>query len=248
MKAKKFSDASMMSKVIVFGLTLILGFSGLYVTVLRDGGADLPRTTLYIANTSGEDSVLTYLTLGADTSFITDVNGIFGISASGLQGSFYLLKDTVYVYNYQGKGLSGNISFGTPPLNCPDSAWITGNNLFEVTINNAGTVSDAQETIDISNVAGSNAFGSYTLSGGGEWIANSAHINILYFKNDSMYQNVGNIGVFPFKCDDCTLSANPPVCNDILPASKPQTEKICNVSRNAKYSGGSVKIEFLGWN
>lgn len=49
----------------------------------------LSRTVLKIKNSSTEDSVLTYLTLGSDSQFITNVHGIFGITNCGTQGSFY---------------------------------------------------------------------------------------------------------------------------------------------------------------
>lgn len=204
-----------------------------------------PRTVLTIENTSETDSVLTYLTLGDNEQFITDVNGIFGITDTGLQGSFYLKKDSVYTYEYSGKGLSGNISFGTPPLNCPTKSFPTGNNLYEVTINNFGSVTDAQETIDISNVAGCNALGSFNMTNGGSWIANGDTITSFY--NNPIYMNVGLYGVFPFKCDVCVASASPPVCSDTLKSSPPQVSHICNISRDAHKSGGVISLKFKGY-
>ena len=216
----------------------------LYVAGTFDS-RETESTTLYMINNSDEDSVLVYLTLGADTNFITDVKGIFGIEDEGLQGSFWLHKDSVYTYTYKGKGLSGNFSFGTPPLNCFTDEWKTGVNLFEVTINNAGTVSKAQETVDISNVAGVNAIVTYKLSGGGDWLANGEKVDSFY--NESLYKNYGLKGVFPFKCDDCTKSSAPPKCLDSKKTAKPQKNHTCNVSRNAYYAGGSVTITFKGY-
>lgn len=194
--------------LLVVGNIFVSNYNGRKVATIEEAETpakeDISRTTLEIENASIEDSVLTYLTLGADTNFITNVNGIFGISDSGLQGSFWMHKDSVYVYDYSGKGLSGNFSFNTPPLNCPTTAFPTGNNLFEVTLNNAGTVSKAQETVDISCVAGINALGKYELTGGGDWIAGGNSVNS--FANAEIYQNVDSVGVFPFGCDDCTKS------------------------------------------
>lgn len=202
-------------------------------------------TVLIIHNSSSQDSVLTYLTLGADTNFITNVKGIFGIADSGLQGSFYMRKDSTYTYKYDKKGLSGNICFGTTPINCPDSIWKTGVNLFEFTINNEGTITDAQETIDISNVAGENALGKFLMKGGNSWIADGTPVDSFY--NNKLYSNLGQIGVYPFKCDACTGSVNPPVCTDTLKAEQPQVKPTCNVSRKAVNPSGNVTINFMGW-
>lgn len=203
------------------------------------------HTTLEIENTSEFDSVLTYLTIGSDTNFVTDVKGVFGIKDSGLQGSFWLLKDSVYTYEFDNKGLSGNFSFDTVPLNCPAGSYDTGTNLFEVTLNNYGTIDKAQETIDISNVAGVNAICRYTMSGGGTWIAGGNPVSS--FGNSSMYNNLDSVGVFPYGCDNCTESVLPPKCIDTLKIAKPQRRHICNVSRNAKQAGGKVRITFTGF-
>jgi hypothetical protein len=200
---------------------------------------------LKISNQSGKDSVLTYLTLGSDANFITDVHGIFGIKDTGLQGSFYLLKDSVYTYTYAAKGISGNISFGSPPINCKTDQWPNGVNLFEVTLNNAGTVSKAQETFDISNVAGANAIAEISGADGGAWIVNGDTVKTI--QNKEIYHNKGNYGVFPVGCDICTASKSPPKCKNPLEKAKPQSEHICNVSRNAKEAGGTVEIIFKGW-
>ena len=203
------------------------------------------QTTLKISNKSEKDSILTYLTLGSDTTFITDVNGVFGIQESGLQGSFYMMKDSVYIYTYKNKGISGNISFGSPPINCKTDQWPDGVNLFEVTLNNAGSVSKAQETFDISNVAGVNALGEISTRYGGAWIANGDTVTNIH--NDSIYQNSGNYGVFPVGCDICTASKAPQKCKHPLRKATPQSKHICNVSRSAEQAGGTVEIIFKGW-
>jgi hypothetical protein len=203
-----------------------------------------PKTTLTISNDSKEDSVLTYLTLGNNSSFVTDVNGIFGITDSGLMGSFWMHKDSVYTYNYTDKGISGNISFGTPPLNCLSNDFPTGVNLFEFTLNNAGVNIKGQETIDISNVAGANSIGKFSVTDK-NWISNGK--KVMSFYNDTLYGNLGLVGVYPFKCDTCTGSKNPPACLDATPSATSQKHSTCNVSRSAKLSGGKVHISFLGY-
>lgn len=204
----------------------------------------LHRTTLEIVNNSDYDSVLVWLTLGADTNYITDVNGIFGINQRGLKGSFWLKKDSVYTYKYSDKPISGNICFDTIPLNCPSGSYTRGTNLFEFTLNNYGIVKDGQETIDISNVAGVNTLGEFKMTGGGKWYAGNDNVDS--FSNSYMYRNVGRYGVFPYMCDDCTESSNPPNCNSKYPKSKPQNNSICVVSRSSKQAGGTVLIRYLG--
>ena len=203
------------------------------------------RTIIEITNESCQDSVLTYLTLGADTNFITNVNGVFGIKDSGLQGSFWMHKDSVYTYEYDSKGISGNITFDTVPLNCPAGTFTTGTNLFELTINNDGTVKDAQESIDISNVSGCNSLGKFSMSGGGSWVSGGNDITSFY--NSKLYDNYNKSGVFPFKCTQCTSVSGYQPCLDSLKSPKPQPHHICNVSRDAKLSGGKVRLTFLGF-
>jgi len=241
---------------VITRLIIVFAILGLFITgvyILRKGeemkkdkctGVDSSRTTLTVLN-QYSDSVLTYLTLGADTNYVTDVNGIFGIKDSGLQGSFYMKKDSMYTYVFNGKGISGNISFGTAPLNCPDGTWKTGVNLYEFTLNVDTLIADNQETFDISNVAGVNAIGNIYTIGGGAWIAGGTTVSVI--SNSYIYDNSGNYGVFPFGCDVCTASQNPPKCADTLKIATPQTKPICNVSRNAKASGGSVNITFVSW-
>lgn len=79
---------------------------------------DSLNTTLAVYN-GGQDSVLVYLTLGGgdDSTFVQNVNGIFGITQSGLVGSFYLQAGDTVFYQSSLK-LSGNIGFGSQGVNC----------------------------------------------------------------------------------------------------------------------------------
>jgi hypothetical protein len=224
-------------------LSILLSFT-LSLTTFNTDKQEIFRTTLEITNESSKDSVLTYLTLGADTNFVTDVNGIFGSSGSGLMGYFWMVKDSVYTYDYTDKGISGNISFGTSPLNCLSANFPTGVNLFEFTLNNEGINDKAQETIDISNVAGVNALGKFNVTDT-NWIANGKKVTGFY--NDTLYGNLGLVGVYPFKCDTCTGSKKPPTCLNSTKTATPQLYPTCNVSRSAKLSGGIVRITFLGF-
>ena len=148
-------------------LLLILGVAGIaayfgyenYFKEKQEVLAENKNTEVLVINET-KDTVCAYLTLGSDTNYITDVNGIFGITLSGLQGFFFLApNDTVSYKSPVGKGFSGNITFGTPPINCPDTLdFPYGINIFECSLNNGfASVPNAQETIDISFFSGVNS-------------------------------------------------------------------------------------------
>ena len=100
-------------------------------------------------------------------------------------------------------------------------------------------------------MAGVNSLLQFGLTGGCAWNAGSDHPNITSFENKKIGDNVGQIGVFPYGCDNCTSSDNPPQC----PAPPvgapsppvPQTEKICLVQRDASQAGGTVLVTFQGF-
>lgn len=204
--------------------------------------------TEFILINATSDSVDVFLTLGSDTNCVNNVNGIFGIESSGLQGSFLLMpNDTIVYVSPDGKAFEGNISFEYPPSNCVDSVnYPSGINLFEFNINNNFSyIQNPQETIDISCVSGVNSSIVCKLSDS-TWNAGSTVPYVKTFRNSYLYNNVGLIGVYPFRCDVCTASKNPPVCSDKLKPSEPQKNNTCNVQRNASLSGGSVTVIFNG--
>ena len=195
-------------------------------------------TTLLRIKNSNPDTVLVYLTLSGGKGWVSDVNGIFGIVSTynNLQGSFMLApNDSLDYTTPDSLGLSGNISFGYAPVNCP-----VGITVYEFTLNNAGTVKYAQETAEISCVAGVNSLGKITLyEGGGKWEANPNYMDVREIHNDSIGKNSGLVGVFPYGCTNCTDTAGKPDC--VTNPEKPQSQSICNISRDANKSGGAVK-------
>ncbi|MEI6093218.1 MAG: hypothetical protein WCQ47_06000 [bacterium] len=204
------------------------------------------QTTLKVKNSSSQN-VVVWLTLGEVDGFVSNVNGIFGITDSGLQGSFILKASTEREYTPD-KGISGNLSFGVNPINCPTTGFTNGVNIFEFSLNNESQAGTPQETIDISNVAGVNSLLKASLSGGGGWNAGTAHTGISSFQNAALYSNTGLVGVFPYGSDNCTSSVSPPLCTGSHPAYETsQSEAICNVQRDAVNHGGIVTIEFLGF-
>ena len=204
-------------------------------------------TRLAIINET-DDTTIVYLTLGADTNYVTDVNGIYGITTTGLQGSFLIIpKDTVYYTSPKEKGFSGNLSFNTPPMNCRDSLFPNGINIFEFTLNNNFKgVLYAQETIDISCVAGVNCKIGCEIDSTSGWNAGNGIVGFGYFQNSYLYDNLDRIGVYPVGCDSCSKIYQPPICPNPLSPSQPQSKNTCNIQRDANKKGGTVFVIYKG--
>jgi len=208
-------------------------------------------TNLHIKNDSIYD-VTAYITLGATPGCIQNVadliisNGITMFELNNLQGYFILPEAAeLKIAAPTGVGLNGNISFDTPPLNCPTPNLPDGVNLAEFIINN-GFQPGGQETVDISCVCGANAFIEFELSAD-DWTTNGGAIPVKHIKNDVRYKNTGLVGVFPYGCDNCTASTNPPGCIGLQPQNA-NTLPICNVQRSASSNnGGTVLIKFKGF-
>jgi len=200
------------------------------------------NTELRIVNNSS-DSVLLFLTLSGynypqDTLFVQNVEGIFGCTQQGLNGSVWLKANDSVSYTSV-KYLSGNISFGVAPLNCPDSIWKTGMNLFEFNLN------EPQESIDISCMAGVNCILRCDLIGGPNWLADTC-LNARVLQNDTMYNNTGRVGVYPYGCTNCVNTIGKQPCQ--TPSEAPNRYKICNPTRAKNQRGGVVRVQFLRYN
>jgi len=201
-----------------------------------------PDTTEFVLVNNTKDCVLVYLTLSGypatDTVHVKNVHGIFGITDSGLVGSFYLpSKDTVSYKSL--KWFSGNVSFGGQPINCFSASWPTGVNPFEFNLNNN------QESIDISSIAGINCLLSVDLLGGPKWLASPLYPDVRSFYNDSLYKNTGLVGVYPYGCTNCTDTAGRQPCQ--VPSETPNKNPICNPTRAAGVHGGKVIVTFKGY-
>ena len=208
------------------------------------------QTTLKITNCSGAE-VKVYLTLGAVPGCVQDVNAIPLVTdrVNALQGWFLLPNAATKAYTPpQGQGISGNFAFGSPPLNCPTNEYRNGINLAEFMLNNSFQGAGAQETIDISCVAGANALIAFAMSGRRVecWVSQP---NVSQFANKPLNQNTGLVGVFPCGCDNCTSRAKPPQPH--CPRSPPppayeecQSQPICNVQRDATNAGGDAEVIF----
>lgn len=208
-------------------------------------------TKLFVRNDS-LSPITTYITLGMPPGCVHDVGNI---KLSGdvlmnrlqpLMGNFVVPAGvTVELIAPDGQGLNGNFSFNTPPLNCPTPELPSGVVLAEFIVNN-GFQQFGQETVDISCVAGANALLEFELSAD-DWTSNGGKISVKKIANGAKLYNTGRVGVFPFGCDNCTSSDNPPDCVGKQPhlANK---EPICNVQRAASNNqGGSVTVVFKGF-
>lgn len=208
-------------------------------------------THLEVTNRSA-NPVLTYITLGAtsgcvqDVSTLTFTNGVVCTTLFPLMGTFTLpAGGSTRVAAPEGLGLNGNLCLGTPPINCPCVEWQEGVCLAEFILNN-GFQPGGQETVDISCVCGANAYLGIELSAG-DWTTNGGAIRVASIANDTRYQNRGLIGVFPYGCDNCTSSDNPPACVGRHP-DQANTLPICNVQRPASGNqGGVVHVTFGGF-
>ena len=212
--------------------------------------AQTDQTLLKVTNSSGSD-VQAYLTLGAVPGCVQDVRQVsWGITVTdtvrNLQGSFMLANGQSVTYTPPaGMGISGNVSFGTPPQNCPPAGFPNGVNLAEFILNNGFQGAGAQETIDDSGVDGVNATIRFSMSGGGAWNGGPGNPNITSFQNKGLRDNTGIVGVFPWGCTNCVDRAGAPSCQTYEGTCNPTN--ICNVQRDASSSGGTVEITFSGF-
>jgi hypothetical protein len=208
-------------------------------------------TQLQIINAT-DTPVVVWITLGATPGCLQNIKQIPFItdSTAPLQGWFTLgANDSTPVYAPAGMGFNGNISFNTPPLNCPTPTFTQGVNIFEFIINNSFQGANSQETIEISCVAGVNCFIKSYLSGGNPWNASDSFPDVDSMYNAGINDNSGLVGVFPYGCDVCTGASKPPACTPPTNDSDKQTLPICTVQRNAVGAGGGlIQVLYLGSN
>lgn len=229
----------MKTKIII---SLIIAFAiiiACFISPCDDVRSD--NTCLVIKNNT-KDSAMVFLTLSgyppSDTAkYVQNVNGIFGIVDTGLVGAFYLGAGDSVSYTSK-KWLSGNICFGSQPLNCSNGLWPMGVNLFEFNLN------CGQESIDISTMAGANSIMKVNLIGGPVWVADT-FMDVRVIENSIRYKNTGRVGVYPFGCTGCTDTIGKQFCQ--TPAETPNTIPICNPTRAKGVNGGIVKVEFNGY-
>ena len=202
-------------------------------------------TKLLVRNGSDAE-VVVYITLGATPGCCQDVSKLKLSDDKKvtplipLQGYFTLQSHKLTeIEAPEGEGLNGNLAFGTQPLNCPTERFPHGVNLFEFIINN-GFQENGQETVDISCVCGANARVCVDLTAD-DWTSNGGAIAVGDFENGPWDHNTGRVGVFPYSCDNCTASDNPPECVGQHPEFA-NALPICNVQRPASGNQGAQVI------
>jgi hypothetical protein len=206
-------------------------------------------TTIKLSNESQYD-VLTYITLGATEGCVQDVTKLKFSDPEitikkeiPLRGYFnQKAKTSTYVEAPEGMGFNANISYNSPPQNCSSHDFPNGINLAEFIVNNPFQGIYGQETIDISCVAGANAKVKFTMTAD-DWTSDYGSITkIKSFENNEWDNNAGLVGVFPYGCDNCTSSDNPPSCVGKQPEYV-NKKPICNVQRPCeKNDGGEIEI------
>jgi hypothetical protein len=234
MKTIKYTLLSLLVVAIGFGIWLPMKKT--------ESKSQNTNTELVIVNSTGYDSLVVYLTLngyGNDSTlaplYVQDVNGIFGITNSGLKGSFILgAGDSVFYTST--KRLAGNIGFGTEPINCPTDIWKTGANIFEFNLN------VPQESCDIGCVTGVNSIINAKLIGGPNWQASQYYPNVREIQNDTMYANTNRVGVMPYGCTNCVNTEGKQPCQ--TPSETPDSARVCNPTKTAGARGGQVIVTF----
>lgn len=196
-----------------------------------------------------KDTVLGYITLGATPGCLQAASSIPFIldtvpGQRNLQAQFSLLPgDSTIQYSPDSLGYNGVISFLYAPDNCPSPSYTNGINQFEFMINNAYQGTNAQESINISCVHGVNCVIRVNMLTDSFFNAGPTIPKIQSFAN-TMDRSGLEAGVYPYGCDTCTGSKNPPACI-LLPQPK-HKNSVCQIQRNASMSGGVIQVRYLG--
>jgi hypothetical protein len=228
--------------------TTILALTVMFFGILSCNKSVTQSQTEMLLTNESKDSVKVVITLGSglDTMWIQDVYNMFGYSEHGTQAIFDLAPNDTLTFT-PSKAIQGNISFLTKPFQC-DSKYpsVTGSNIMEFCLNNNGTVTNAQETVEISCVPGVTYIGKMHLVDGGIWTANNpGYDTVKVIQNGNFGENTGRVGVYPVGCDNCTeQTSNAPKCT-IGKGEQPQSKPICNVQRNAELKGGKVIFSYI---
>lgn len=218
--------------------------------VINEQSEPAVDTTTRIRVVNETDSaVVVWLSLGATNGCLQDIGQVPYItdSVAPLKGYFTLAAhdSTIDYAPALDTGFNGEFSFDTVALTCAIPRYPFGINIFEFIVNISNApYPNPQETVEISCVDGANCIISGKFFGGEDWNASAMYPKVDSIWNKGIHNNSGQIGVFPFGCDDCTKSVNPPCGkND----KDKQKYPICTVQRNAIGSGGGVvRVAYRG--
>lgn len=239
-----------------------------------NSGIDTTKfTDVIVVNSSEMDSVPVYVTLQSEESIV----GLFGMDSSNIttsclnivngdttyvpcKGMFYAKKGVEYHFGSIKPALGVIITFGAENQNCQqaiDNGWENGLNNFEFTINcfdkNLNpSATGGNESFDITLVDGLHCFlkQSVTSTNWNWGLTDSNGVYIPFKESENtwpMFKNVNIPAVYPYGCDMCYESQNPPkpICFEINCSTKYPGVNTCQTNRSGQ--GGVVKCEFLGY-
>lgn len=202
----------------------------------------LHPVTKFRVRSNMKEKVLMAITVGSNPRCVERVVNLIlppdvVLAINGVKQGTVLIppKRWIPIAASPGVGLNGNISFLHVPTQC-NPEYPIGTNLFEFNLNSG------METVDISCVGGLNTIMQVIFENGPIWNAGKTDRSVKGFTNKEKYLNRGIPGVFPYGCDLCTSSNNPPPCTKDDPRVRPQLEPICNVQRSEHIRGGTVSV------
>lgn len=218
-------------------------------------------STVFAVRNATASAVTVRLTLGPNAvgTWITNVNQFpadWGVSGSGLVGQFNLPAQTTRSFTLPaGTGLSGNVYFGggTGNPGCGGQpGFPNAANLAEFTLGVPGNGYNGQESVDISNVNGTNSYMALALAGSNPWNAGAGYPNVTSASNANIGSNANRVGVFGWQATNCTSSVNPPNPTASCPApvnapSGPELSSQPNCTLQRPTNGGVVTIVFNGF-
>jgi hypothetical protein len=230
-------------------------------------------TDVIIKNSSTLDSVEVYVTLQSTESII----GLFGMDSTNIHqicmnvvegdttyvpciGKFWAIEDSIYHLGVTKPVMGAIVTFGTMNMQCKaaiEKGYTTGINNWEFTVNCFNkklnpSATGGNESFDITLVDGLHCYIRQSViapvgSGSSNWTYGD-QIPFIKSKNTwPMASNVDIPGVYPYGCDLCYESKNPPkpLCFQIKCSDKYTGTNICQTNRAGQ--GGQIICEFLGW-
>jgi hypothetical protein len=218
-------------------------------------------TTVFAVRNATGAAVTVRLTLGPAVTGnwvrnVADFPSSWGVSGSGLVGQFTLPTQTTRSFTLPiGVGLSGNVMFGGGGGNPGCGAqpgFPNAANLGEFTLGVPGNGYIGQESVDISNVNGTNSYMALALAGSNPWNAGAGYPNVKAASNGNIGSNANRVGVFGWQATNCTSSVNPP--NPLpgcpAPVNAPAAAELSsqpNCPLQRPTNGGVVTIVFNGF-
>jgi hypothetical protein len=230
-------------------------------------------TDVIIKNSSNIDSVEVYVTLQSTESIV----GLFGMDSSNIYqecmnikngdttyipciGRFWAKKDSIYHLGITKPLMGGIVTFGTMNMQCNaaiQNGFKDGINNWEFTVNcfNKDINPDAtggNESFDITLVDGLHSYIKQSVIAKVDNKSNSWTYGnqVIFTESENTYpldKNINIPGVYPYGCDMCYESQNPPkpLCFPVVCSDKEPGVNTCQTNRAGQ--GGQVICEFLGW-